>query len=299
MKYRIAINSMVTGKLAKGDPRWSAFTGSFVNQELDLIEVANAIYTGHAYCAWQKTSWRSTENFLCGQHIAVDMDTKDERSTVDALAMHPLVRLYGALIHTSPSHTPDAPRARVIFFLDRPIESPLGYTTAATFLMSQFDGHDTVCKDPSRFFYGAQNCEIWFKEGELPINHLRHYYKLWSRSQPSPSLAPATDDPEDSKIINLQQKRDEKRTDQEAKDELEKVSDALRKIDPWSIDYNRWIGILAALKREFGDRALTLAEEWAKGQPGEVRREWEKHLKPNRGGKRTTLGTIYHLASGA
>lgn len=294
MKYRISINRMITGKLPKGDPRWPSFTGSFANQELNLIEIANAIYTGHAYTTWQKNGYRSTENFICGQHIAIDMDTKDDRSSIAALSQHPFVRMYGALIHTSPSHTEAEPRARVIFFLDRAIESALGYTAAVSFMMAQFDDPDPVCKDPSRFFYGAQNCDIWFQEGELPIAHLRHYYKRWDRTPPK-SPAPAKDD---GKIINLQQKRDEKRTDTETKDELEKVGNALRKIDPWSIDYNRWIGILAALKREFGDRALPLAEEWAKGQDGEVRREWERHLKPNRGGKQTTLGTIYHLAGG-
>lgn len=294
MKYKIAINRMATGKLPKGDPRWQMFTDSFVNRELDILEIANAIFMGHAYCAWQRGPGRSTENFFCGQHIAIDMDTGDERSTVDALSKHPLVRLYGGLIHTSPSHTIQAPRARVIFFLDKPIESPLGYAAATTFVMSHFDGHDTVCKDPSRFFYGAKDCDIWFAENEFPVSHLRRYYKLWERTAPAPKSKPSP--PADEKIINLQQKRDEKRTD--AVDELEKVGAALRKIDPWSIDYNRWIGILAALKREFGDRALSLAEEWAKGEDGEVRREWEKHLKTNRGGKQTTLGTIYHLASG-
>lgn len=292
MKYKIAINSMVTGKLPKGDPRWGQFTASYVNQELELLDVANAIYTGHAYCAWQKNGYRSTENFICGQHIAIDMDTQDRKSSIDVLSMHPLVRLYGALIHTSPSHTPEQPRARVIFFLDKPIESPLGYTAAVSFMMAQFDDPDPVCKDPSRFFYGAKDCNIWFQEGEFPLAHLRHYYKQWERSRPTPPKAQT-----DAKIINLAARREE-RTDREAKTELEKVSAALQKIDPWSIDYNRWIGILAALKREFGDSALSLAEQWAKGQDGEVRREWEKHLKPNRGGKRTSLGTIYHLASG-
>lgn len=295
--YKIAINSMVTGKLPKGDSRWPAFTGSFINQELEMLEVANAIYTGHAYCTWQRGGYRSTENFICGQHIAIDMDTKDARSSVDVLAQHPLVRMYGALIHTSPSHTSEQPRARVIFFLDRAIESAMGYTAAVSFMMAQFDDPDPVCKDPSRFFYGAQHCEIWFQEGEIPLSHLRHYYKQWERGKPKQQSPVATGN-DDGKIINLQQKRDEKRTDAETKDELEKVGAALRKIDAWSVDYNRWIGILAALKREFGDRALPLAEEWAKGQPGEVRREWEKHLKSRRGGKQTTLGTIFHLAGG-
>ncbi len=284
---------MATGKLPQGDSRWATFNDSFVNQELQLLDVANFIFKGHAYTTWH-SGRRSIEKFICGQHIAVDMDTGDARSTIDVLSKHPLVRLYGGLIHTTPSHTDDAPRARVIFFLDKPIESALGYTAAATFLMSQFDGSDEACKDASRFFYGAKDCEIWFQESEFPVNHLRRYFKLWERTQPQQKQRTTND----SKIVNLQEYRQAKHTEQENRDELEKVRDALCKIDPYSVDYNRWIGILAALKREFGDSALPIAEEWAKGQPGEVQREWEKHLKRG-SGKQTGLGTIYYLASGA
>ena len=156
--------------------------------------------------------------------------------------------------------------------------------------MSQFDGSDASCKDASRFFYGAKDCEIWFQEDFFPVAHLRHYFKAWAGKQAAQGRV-------DAKIINLQRQRD-RRAGSVPIDELAKVRDALRKIEPYSIDYNRWIGIIAALKREFGDAALPIAVEWAKGKPGEVEREWEKHLKDRKAGRQTTLGTIYYLAGG-
>lgn len=293
MHYKIAINSMVTGKIPDNDPRWRSFNDSFVNQELSIIDIIGAIYSGHAYTGWCNGR-RKKENFVLGQHIAIDMDTKDERSRIDVLRMHPLVRAYGGIIHTTPSHTEQSPRARVIFLLDQPITSVLGYEAATSFVMAQFDDHDPSCKDASRFFFGAKKCNVWFDEKEFPVSHLRHYFRQWQ-----PTIAPSIRPNPDHNIINMQERREAKRTEQEAKDELDRVAEALQRIDPWSVDYNRWIGILAALKREFGDRALTVAEEWAKGKDGEVRREWERHLKTGRAGKQTTLGTIFHLASGS
>lgn len=187
MTIRIAVNRMaLDGKLEIHDPRWKQFTGGFVNQELEVIDLANAVYTGHAYCPWQQTQWRASDNFHSAQHIAVDLDTGDHRSSFDYLLALDLVRMYAGLMHTTPSHRPDAPRARVLFFLDEPLTDPSAYQQATIFWLSLFDGADAVCKDPSRFFYGAKNCDIWFSENVLPVSHMRRYYREWKQAQPVP-----------------------------------------------------------------------------------------------------------------
>ena len=67
----------------------------------------------------------------------------------------------------------------MIFLLDEPITDATKYQTAAKFLVSQFDGADQACTDASRFFYGAQNCDIWFSDNVLPLQQLRHFYRTW------------------------------------------------------------------------------------------------------------------------
>lgn len=193
---RIAINSMVTGKLAQGDPRWATFNDAFVNSEVELIDLANDIYTGHAYTTWHKGR-RSIENFVLAEHIAIDMDSGDERSSFDALLKHDLVQMYAALMHTTPSHTAEQPRARVLFLLDEPITDAAGYQAAAKFLVAQFPGADVACTDASRFFYGCIDCDIWLSQNVLPVRQLRHYYRRFAQpSQPEPPTP-------DEKIIRL------------------------------------------------------------------------------------------------
>lgn len=287
-KYRIAINSMATGKLVQGDSRWGQFNDSFVNHTISTTEVLSAIYLGHAYACWHEGR-RKTENFSCGQHVGIDMDTKDERSTLDTLKQHELLRTYGGIIHTTPSHTPDEPRARVILFLDQPIQSATAYAALATFLMTQFAGHDESCKDASRFFYGAHKCDIWYEEGCIPLAHLRHFYRLYGKSQPAAYTQPIRD----SKVIQMSSYREKKFWNQG--DDFDRVQAALRTVNPWDMDYSRWIGVLAMLKREFGDAAFAFAEEWADGKPGEVQREWNR-IKTERGGKQMTKASAFYMA---
>ncbi|MBT9173887.1 MAG: hypothetical protein DDT21_02293 [Syntrophomonadaceae bacterium] len=173
---KIAVNRMqLSGKLPQGDSRWAAFNDLFVCQSLPPLDIANAIYTGHAYAGWHNGR-RCTENFLCAQHIGVDMDSGDQRSTFDELLQHDFFKTYGGLIHTTPSHTQQSPRARLLFFLDEPITNPTAFQAAATFVVSLFSGADQAVTDASRFFYGCCNCEIEIPFKTLPLAHLRHYY---------------------------------------------------------------------------------------------------------------------------
>jgi len=279
MTYKIAINEMaLTAKLPQGDPRWAALNDSFVNREVDSFDLISSIYAGHPFTTWHNGR-RKLDNFICGQHIGVDLDTGDERSTIATLQQHRLVRMYASFVYTTPSHTPEAPRARVVFLLDEPIISAEGYSAAASFLSSQFDGADTAVHDASRFFYGSKGCETYYPDGVLPVRELRVFYARWKAAQPKPAQrtpsAPAT-------------------PNQHKPEDFEKATAALQQVDPYSVDYNRWIGIIAAMKREFGDAALPVVERWAQGRHGEVALEW-KRLRINHR-KAMRLGTIFHLA---
>jgi len=177
--YKIAISTMaLTGKIPAGDHRWAKFNDSFINQELEAIDVVNAIYTGHSYAAWHNGR-RCLDNFVCAQHIAVDLETGDQRSTIDYIAASEFVRIYGGLIYTTPSHTTTDPRARIVFFLDKPIANAAAYKTAVGFIYSLFPGSDSACVDASRFFYGSKDCQLEWINNVLPLSHLRRYYTAY------------------------------------------------------------------------------------------------------------------------
>jgi hypothetical protein len=182
MGYCIAINELaLDDKLPPGDGRWARLNDSFINQEVEPFDFANAIYMGRAYSAWH-SGRRKDDNFLRSQFIAVDCDTEDERSSIPYLLGLEFVNVYAALIHSTPSHTDAKPRSRVVFLLDEPIADSAAYEVAIGFVYSLFPGSDTSCIDSSRFFYGSKNCEIeLLVNNVLPVTHLRSYYNRWRR----------------------------------------------------------------------------------------------------------------------
>lgn len=298
-RYRISFSTMaLPGKLPQGDKRWGEFNDSFENLTLAPLEIADQIYKGYAFTTWHNGR-RSLANFMCGQHVAIDMDTNDERSTLDTLAAHPWVRMYGNLIYTTPSHTEDAPRARVLFLLDTPVTSAAAYGEIVAFVMSQFDEPDTACSDASRFFYGSLHCDLLVPGNVLPLAHLRRLYavdkrKNRGRHQRTGGTTVVRDN---TNVINLDAERTRRRAAAQTEvDELARLHEALRKFGPYDVDYNRWIGIIAAVKREYGEPAFPILEQWAQGKEGEVRREWDRVKDDSR--KAMHANTIFYLAAG-
>lgn len=299
-RYRIAFNRMaLTGKLPQGDRRWAEFNDSFDNLTLTPTEIADHIYRGYAFTTWHDGR-RSLANFICGQHVAIDMDTGDSRSALDTLAAHPWVRMYASMAYTTPSHTPDAPRARVVFLLDQFVESADAYTQIALFLMAQFDNPDQACKDASRFFYGSRGCDLIMPDNVLPLAHLRRLYAVDARrnGRRRNGRAVQPSDQGGAAVISLQAERQKRAAAlvENTPDELSRAVAALGKIGPYDVDYNTWIGIIHAMRDTFGAAALPAVEAWAQGKPGEVRREWERRKRG--GGKQMQVGTIHYIANG-
>ncbi len=282
IRVKVAFSRIpLTEKIPPQSPRWNEFNGSFDNLTLKPTEIAEQIKGGFSFTTWHKDAWRTTDNFICGQHLAVDMDTGDERSTIDALLRHPVARLYAGLYYTTPSHTDESPRARVLFFLDKPLTDPVQYQAAARFVCELFPGSDTAPSSPASFFYGSKGCVLaLFENRILPLGQLRLLYKQHrdrNGSQPKKTA-------QSSGEYNGPVDRDQ-------------VLDALQYIDPYMGDYNWWFGILACLAEEFGTTVLAEAEAWAKPK---LEREVEiifgqvaNKVQPAR---RMTVGTIFHLA---
>ena len=171
MKIALSNNRAVSGKIMQGDiAAWREFNGSFNNVELSPVEFMQRVQAGFAYTA-QHNRYRHSDNFICGQHIALDMDTQDERSSIAVLSVDPFIMQYAAFIHTTPSHTVDKPKARVVFILDRPISNVKKYAELAQALVHRFDSSDRACKDPARFFYGAKGCDVAWLGNTLTLEN--------------------------------------------------------------------------------------------------------------------------------
>lgn len=279
MSYKLAFSRMApTQKLQQGDPSWSEFNASFVNRELELIDIANEIYCGHPFTTWHKNNWRNATNYMLGQHIGIDLDTEDERSTLAYLAKDKFIKKFAALVYTTPSHTPDAPRARVLFLLDTPINQAKNYTAAVSALLWLFGTADRQCKDACRFFYGSHNCDLEWIDNVLPLTKIR---QIIDQYQATGNIAKDSHTKQRNYTPTAEQKE---------------VQDALGYIKPWSIDYDDWLKILMAIHQGFGDTGLGMAESWAEGLDGEVKRKWKSFKVNGNENGTVTLNTVFKMA---
>jgi hypothetical protein len=112
------------------------------------------------------------KNVISVQVLALDSDTEDGRSTLEALAGDSFIAAHAALLHTSASHTAAAPRARVIFVLSEALE--VGEAELALrALQARYPYVDSSTKDACRVFYGAQACEYKLLDNVLDVEVLR------------------------------------------------------------------------------------------------------------------------------
>lgn len=266
-----------TAKLPPGDPRWRDFNGSFRNTTVEPSQLMDAIYYGHAMTTQHRNGWRSAENYYQGQHIGLDFDSEDKNSTIAHLEADKFVRQYASIIHTTMSHQPDKPRARVVFLLDTPIMQAKNYSLAATALLWLFGTADRQCKDAVRFFYGSPGCEFSFINEVLPLDKVKRIIA-------------------DYQATGMAERKRATNKNFSAPATQQEAHEALKLIPPWGVSYDEWVSILMAIHAAFGEDGYPLAESWADGKPREVERKWSSFKQSGNTSGAVTVATLFGIA---
>ncbi|MFM0382767.1 plasmid replication protein, CyRepA1 family [Paraburkholderia dipogonis] len=185
---KVAINRHVKNKIPHNDKMgWQNATRLFENLELAPEDFIREVSAGFAVCAWMK-GYRKSSNFLCMQVLAVDVDSD---LTIDEALAHPFFQKYGWFIYTTPSHRPDAHRFRIVFLMERTIETEKRMRLAYTGIVALLGG-DKACTDATRIFFGSENCEIHNVGHVLPMEQVEYLIELgesvtknitWSNSE--------------------------------------------------------------------------------------------------------------------
>jgi hypothetical protein len=162
--YRIAVNEKVKNK----EKDYKRLNENFENRLLSAYEIADKISKGYSIICSKIRSEkgkvkRKNENWLCSELIALDIDTG---LTIEKAFEIPETN-NALLIYTSPSHTPEKHRFRIIFDL------PYLETDSERYkiILSKFIeiyGADKQCKDLCRIYFGNDNATIYLiRTGEI------------------------------------------------------------------------------------------------------------------------------------
>lgn len=179
----VDINPHYTNKIKPGDSQFWNFNMSFQTQRLTVEELGENVRRGYAWTAphakvqhtkpnGRLTTYRVKRNVTGVQLLALDSDTEDARSAFTWWLADPFTATHAAFLHTSASHTEDAPRCRIVFALDELLEPGEAELALAAFVW-RYPHIDKSCVDASRLFYGAKGCAIAMLANRLPVDVLR------------------------------------------------------------------------------------------------------------------------------
>jgi len=107
---------------------------------------------------------RREGDFVSRQLVMIDVD---KVMTIPQLFQHPFYEEFGAGFYTSPSHTDDNHRFRIMFVLEHPVMTAHEMVAVHKALLTIFPLADAVCKDATRVFYGTIDCILKEKRDKV------------------------------------------------------------------------------------------------------------------------------------
>lgn len=192
-RLRVYVNRSRKDKIPKEAPKdvWRNFHRQWRPAELTARQLAIEVWRGNSI-AHLHDGWKAKDRWQEAWYIALDFDTEDERSTLDYLSQQELIKVYASFAHTTPSHTPEAPRARVVWVFDEPITDLDEYTELYKALLWQHPWADQSTKDVARFFYGSPKCDVWANWSCLYTPVRDHILSVYQEERPEPDPEPIT-----------------------------------------------------------------------------------------------------------
>jgi len=158
---KIAINRKIVNKMGPKDgPK---LTDNWENVELTGEELKDLILKGTAFCNSQlRVGTKKLENFMLSNSIWLDFDNKDteHQLTVEKALRHPWIVDSAFALYTSPSHTADHNRFRLVFLLPDTIIDPNIYKSYIEAFIHRTHS-DPAPSAITQAFFGNTNADVY------------------------------------------------------------------------------------------------------------------------------------------
>ncbi|MBS7803166.1 hypothetical protein KIH24_01120 [Rhizobiales bacterium TNE-4] len=170
-RYKVGISTKIVDKTPVNGTR--AYAEGFIASELTISEFINHVRRGYAFTAHFEDGYRRTENFVCSDFIAADIDSG---LTVQEALGSPFIQDFATFLYTTPSHSEDYPRFRIVFVLEETITDANDWKNALLGLAVMLESDQSI-KDAGRLFFGSKGCQV-FKVGKtLPKDEVTKLIK--------------------------------------------------------------------------------------------------------------------------
>lgn len=152
-KLKYSVNSELVDKQLPSNKLF--FSTEFQSVEDTIEELASTIYKeGWAFSYQFENGHRNKANFVATDIACVDVDGG---ITLSESQNNQFVRDYCSLLYTTPSHSLEQHRFRLVFVLARTVTDSSEITAISRSLARQLNG-DMAATDAARLFYGSKDC---------------------------------------------------------------------------------------------------------------------------------------------
>lgn len=127
------------------------------NVELTVNQLIDHIQRGHPITHQFVDGHRVKEKFLRTDILIADID---KGIRIDEALENDFVKNFAAFIHTTPSHTDDAHRFRIVFVLERAVFDPNVYEAMYRSMLGYIPT-DPNAKSSTQFFFGAKKSKVY------------------------------------------------------------------------------------------------------------------------------------------
>lgn len=148
---KLSINDKI---INKNETQQRSQSKGFKPFDLTPEQLAEHVARGHAFSFQFAESYRKSENFLCSDIIAADID---DGMTLEEAMNDSFILDNACLLYTTASHTPEEHRFRLIFQLPHTITDADQMRSLLRGLVRKFPA-DKANTDPARQFYGSKGC---------------------------------------------------------------------------------------------------------------------------------------------
>lgn len=150
-RVKVSINSSIIDK----NEGQSSYVDNFRNVDVTIAELADSVHQGFAFSS-QLSGPRRRASFLCSGVLAIDFDGQ---RTLDDVRTDPFVREHLSFLYTTPRHTPEHHRFRLVFALPAPIEDPDRMNAALRSLSLRVAG-SRASADAAHLFFGSKGSRL-------------------------------------------------------------------------------------------------------------------------------------------
>lgn len=236
---------------------YKALATDFQDRVGTLADIRDEIKSGFAICGAQLGNRTRRKANVIGSHwVLIDIDGDwDIPSALDI----PFVQDHCALIYTTPSHTPENNRFRLIFVLPEFVEDRKAVEAVIRSVMSVIPQADAACKDACRIFFGNTGATFPLYNPEATLSEAFVADAIANAKAEEKTKAEA------KAKKHIRCRRYSSTDGVEA--QLAEILDALSFIPPrrpGSGTYEESLTVLMALANELGEsEAIRIAEQWS------------------------------------